>query len=76
MTISGTQVMSIGASYHMTNDSSMFFSCSKPCNQLTIHTVDGSPMPIQTIGSLSTDYLSPSVVLYVPQISINLIYVS
>ena len=58
MTISGhlgnaQWIFDSGASYHMTHYSTLLFGCFKPCTQLTIYTADGSPMSVQTIGSLN-----------------------
>lgn len=60
----------------MTHDLSLLCHCYSPSVKLTIHTADGTLLPVTTIGSVSHQMLSSSHVLCVPQISINLISVS
>ena len=65
-----------GASYHMTCDSSLLHSCHPPSRNLKIHIADDTPLPVITIGSISTKNMSLSTVLCVPDLSVNLISIS
>lgn len=59
----------------MTRDPTIVFNCHSPSSQLTLQIADGSPIPVQIVGSISFASPSLSNVLCVPQLSMNLISV-
>ena len=58
-------------SNHMTNDTTIF--SSKRHTQETVHTADGTIMPITHIGTASTTSFSLSDTFYVPKLALNLV---
>jgi hypothetical protein len=59
----------------MTPYPSFFSHISFACHTQTIHTIDGSTMPVHSVGTISTSKLSIPKVFHVPKLSYNLHFV-
>ena len=65
-----------GASLHMTPDVSLLTSCRPPTHTTRVRIADGTPLPVSSIGHLSTDSFSVPAVSHVPRLSMSLMSVS
>jgi len=68
-------ILDSGASNHMSYDRKSFLSLN-PTSSISTLTVDGTPMSLEGIGSVSTSKLSLSNVYYIPNLTLNLVSVS
>jgi hypothetical protein len=60
---------------HMTSDPTIFSSISSTSHTPTIHTADGSQMPVTHIGHVSTSHISLPETYLIPALTLNLISV-
>ena len=65
-----------GASLHMTPDAYLLTSCRPPTHTTHVRIADGTPLPVSSIGHLSTTSFSVPVVSHVPRLSMSLMSVS
>lgn len=70
------RIFDSGASSHMTSDASLLTHTYSPSFPHFIYTTDSSQLPVAKIGSITTGLLSISIVLFVPNLSMNLFSVS
>jgi len=68
-------ILDYGASHHISYDDKSFVSLSYALS-LSIRTADGTPMPLASIGSISTPNLSFFDVYYIPNLTLSLASVS
>ena len=59
------------ASHHMSPNSSSFNSMS-PLSSIPVMTVDGTPMPLESVGSVVTPHLSLPNVFLIQKLKLNL----
>lgn len=71
-----TWVFDLGAAYHMANDVSLFKSISSTSTFISVLAANGTPMSLAGIGSIISPRLSLSNVYCIPQLALNLIYIS
>ncbi|KAL0004905.1 hypothetical protein SO802_012466 [Lithocarpus litseifolius] len=60
---------------HMTPDESQFFDKAPLAHPISIHTTNGTPMPISHKGTISSPSLSLSDTFHIPKLSLNLLSV-
>jgi len=68
-------VLDSGASHHMFPDS-LNFTFVSPSTSIPIMIVDGTPIPLAGVGSVVTPHLSLPNVYFIPNLKLNLAYVS
>ena len=68
--------MDSGASLHMTPDVTSLSCCRPPLHITRIGIAYGTPLPVSSIGHLTTSSFSIPVVSYVPRLSMSLMSVS
>jgi hypothetical protein len=68
-------VLDSGASHHMSPDSLSFTSVS-PLSSIPVMTADGTHMPLAGVGSVVTPHMSLPNVYLIPQLKLNLVFVS
>lgn len=69
-------VFDSGASHHMSKDLSCFSSLSPISFSQTVHTADGTILPLAGSGSVKTSQLSLPDVYYIPKLAMNLVSIS
>lgn len=65
----------LGASFHVTSDSSCLTSCRPIADGTCVHTADGTPCKVTHKGTLSTSQFAVSDVSLAPKLSMNLMSV-
>ena len=65
-----------GASLHMTPDASLLTACIPPTHTTSVRIADGTPLPVASIGRLSSHSFSVPDVSHVPRLSMGLMSVS
>uniref|UniRef100_A0A2N9FGV4 Integrase catalytic domain-containing protein n=1 Tax=Fagus sylvatica TaxID=28930 RepID=A0A2N9FGV4_FAGSY len=68
-------VIDLGASDHMTGNSSLLSHTSSPCSPSFVTVANGTKTPVQGKGTVTTSDLTLSDVLYLPQFPFNLLSV-
>ena len=72
---SSSWVLDSGASFHVTSDQSQRVASKPVADGASIQIVEGTSCPITHQGSLSNSYFSVPDVSFVPQLSMNLLFV-